>query len=208
MATLLDEYAAIAEWDVSTRQTNEGFIRRTIKPALGHMEVRKVCGPVLDKLYVRLKRCGDLTCTGKPFNEHRNFPVLAISPTDSRPAWRQVAGMLADAIRSGAVIPGDELPSITEVSKLHEIGTGVIRHALETLTAEGLIVARQGRSTIVAGDPAGAGEPRAGLVTQLAWLEVLAGRRKPLHGEVIVGAGGRGKRARRINECSLQALPS
>ncbi len=44
MAGLLDQYAAIAEWDVSTRQTNEGFIRRTIKPALGHMEVRKVRG--------------------------------------------------------------------------------------------------------------------------------------------------------------------
>jgi integrase len=35
MAKLLDEYAAIAPWDVSTRQTNEGFIRRTIKPSLG-----------------------------------------------------------------------------------------------------------------------------------------------------------------------------
>jgi integrase len=45
VAKLLDEYAAIAEWDVSTRQTNEGFIRRTIKPALGHLEVRKVRGP-------------------------------------------------------------------------------------------------------------------------------------------------------------------
>ena len=27
MAKLLDEYAPIAQWDVSTRQTNEGFIR-------------------------------------------------------------------------------------------------------------------------------------------------------------------------------------
>jgi hypothetical protein len=35
VARLLDEYAAIAEWGVSARQTNEGFIRRTIKPALG-----------------------------------------------------------------------------------------------------------------------------------------------------------------------------
>lgn len=35
VARLLDEYAAVAEWDVSTRQTNEGFIRRTIRPALG-----------------------------------------------------------------------------------------------------------------------------------------------------------------------------
>ena len=45
MAGLMDQYMAIAEWDVSTRQTNEGFIRRTIKPALGHLEVRKVRGP-------------------------------------------------------------------------------------------------------------------------------------------------------------------
>jgi hypothetical protein len=28
MAKLLDEYAPIAQWDVSTRQTNGGFIRR------------------------------------------------------------------------------------------------------------------------------------------------------------------------------------
>jgi integrase len=48
LAKLMDEYAAIAPWDVSTRQTNEGFIRRTIKPALGHLEVRKVRGPILD----------------------------------------------------------------------------------------------------------------------------------------------------------------
>jgi hypothetical protein len=41
VAKLMDEYAAVAEWDVSTRQTNEGFIRRTIKPALGPMKVRR-----------------------------------------------------------------------------------------------------------------------------------------------------------------------
>ena len=56
VARLMDEYAPIAEWDVSTRQTNEGFIRRTIKPALGHLKVRKVRGPILDQLYTRLKR--------------------------------------------------------------------------------------------------------------------------------------------------------
>ena len=85
MAKLLDEYAAIAPWDVSTRQTNEGFIRRTIKPALGHLEVRKVRGPILDKLYAELKRCGDLSCTGRPFTEHRNIPALVINPRDRSP---------------------------------------------------------------------------------------------------------------------------
>ena len=88
MTKLLDEYAAVAEWDVSTRQTNEGFIRRTINPALGHLEVRKVRGPILDKLYTRPRRCGDLSFTGKPFTEQRKIPALTIALDDSRPTWR------------------------------------------------------------------------------------------------------------------------
>ncbi|HEX3955598.1 MAG TPA: GntR family transcriptional regulator, partial [Trebonia sp.] len=133
------------------------FIRRTIKPALGHLEVRKVRGPILDKLYTRLKRCGDLSCTGKPFTEHRNVPALTISRDDSRPTWRQVSETLAEAIRSGNLAPGDELPSITELSALQGIGTGVIRHAITELAADGLIIARHGRATVVAGEPSGSG---------------------------------------------------
>jgi integrase len=158
VAKLLEEYAAIAPWDVSTRQTNEGFIRRTIVPALGHMKVRKVRGPILDKLYAELKRCGDLSCTGKAFVEHRNVPVLTINPRDSRPAWQQVTATLTVAIQSGILAPGDELPSITEVSALQGIGTGVIRHALEALAANGLIIARHGRAAVVAGERGG--DPR------------------------------------------------
>jgi integrase len=150
---LLEEYALIAPWDVSTRQTNEGFIRRTIKPALGHLEVRKVRGPILDQLYARLKRCGDLSCTGRPFTEHRNVPALTINPRDRRPAPQQVAEMLAEAIQSGRLVPGDELPSITELSTLQGIGTGVIRKALETLATDGLILVRHGRTSVVAGEP-------------------------------------------------------
>jgi integrase len=153
IASLMNEYAAIAEWDVSTRQTNEGFIRRTIKPALGHLEVRKVRGPVLDQLYARLKRCGDLSCTGTSFTEHRNVPVLAVDPADPRPAWRQVSAILTEAVQSGMLAPGDELPSITEASTLQGIGTGVIRRALEALAADRLILVRHGRTAIVAGEP-------------------------------------------------------
>ena len=154
IAKLLDEYAAIAEWDVSTRQTNEGFIRRTIKPALGHLEVRKVRGPILDQLYARLKRCGDLSCTGRPFTEHRNVPVLVLNPRDRRPAWHQITETLTEAIQSGSLAPGDELPSITELSALQDIGTGVIRRAFEALAADGLILTRRGQSPVVAGTAA------------------------------------------------------
>ncbi len=136
---------------MSTRQTNEGVIRRTIKPALGHLEVRKVRGPILDQLYTRLKRCGDLGCTGRPFTEHRNVPALVINPRDPRPAWQRVTAALTEAIRSGSLAPGEELPSITELSASQGIGTGVARRALEVLAADGLIVVRRGQTAIVAG---------------------------------------------------------
>jgi hypothetical protein len=54
--------------------------------------VRKVRGPILDKLYAELKRCGDLSCTGRSFIEHRNVPVLTVNRRDSRPAWQQGCG--------------------------------------------------------------------------------------------------------------------
>ena len=57
-------YMEVAELDVSTRETYEGYIRRTILPALGSMELRKLRGPVLDMFYARLRRCGNLACTG------------------------------------------------------------------------------------------------------------------------------------------------
>jgi integrase len=58
-----------------------------------------------------------------------------------------------EAITSGVLVPGDEMPSITEASALQGIGTGVIRHALEALAADGLIVARRNQTTVVAGEP-------------------------------------------------------
>ena len=78
---------------------------------------------------------------------------LTVNPRDRRPAWQQVAAMLTEAIQAGVLASGDELPSITEVSALQGIGTGVIRHALEALAADGLIIVRHGRSAVVAGEP-------------------------------------------------------
>jgi hypothetical protein len=121
-------------------QLPSGSFRVTVyigtDPALGHIEVRKVRGPILDQLYARLKRCGDLSCTGRPFIEHRNFPALVIKARDRCPASQQVADMLAEAIQSGRLAPGNELPSIAELSSSQGIGTGVIRAALEALAAD------------------------------------------------------------------------
>jgi hypothetical protein len=64
VAEVLAQHLDVAELEPSTRETYEGYLRRTILPALGSMELRKVRGPVLATFYARLRRCGNLGCTG------------------------------------------------------------------------------------------------------------------------------------------------
>jgi integrase len=153
VAQLLDQYVSTAGWDVSTRESNLGYIRRTIKPALGSLQVRKVRGPILDTLYSRLMRCGNLACTGKPFTEHRNIPDLRPDPADPRLEWEQAADRVRAAIRSGQLASGDTLPSVPDLARLQGLKPGTVRHAFLALAEEGLVHIRHGRTTTIAGEP-------------------------------------------------------
>jgi integrase len=152
VAQLMDRYAEVADWDLSTRKANEYYIRRVIKPALGHLQVRKVRGPLLDLFYAQLRRCSDPLCTGEPFTEHRNVPTVAVDPASRQPAWQQVADTIGDAIRSGMLAAGEPLPSVREINALQDIPVATLQHALAVLADEGLLLVRQGRPAIVAGD--------------------------------------------------------
>ena len=151
-------YMEIAELDVSTRRTYEGYIRRTILPALGPMELRKVRGPLLDNFYARLRKCGDLACNGRPSIQHTAFPPLDVAHS-RRTAWTQVASTISDAIRSGQLVAGAELPSAREMSDRYGLRLTTAQHALAALAEEGLIEVRQGRRSVVRG--AAAVKPRA-----------------------------------------------
>ena len=155
VAELLDEYVPIAGWDVSTLETNLGYIRRTIKPALGAREVRKVRGPLLDNLYARLQQCGNLACAGKPFTEHRHVPDLRPDVGDGRAEWEEAAGRLREAVTGGALVRGDALPSVPEIGRLQGLKPGTLKHVFRVLEAEGLLVIRHGRTRQVAGEPPG-----------------------------------------------------
>jgi hypothetical protein len=45
VAQLMDRYAEVADWDLSTRKAHEYYIQRVIKPALRHLQARKIRGP-------------------------------------------------------------------------------------------------------------------------------------------------------------------
>src|SRR5712691_2344050 len=159
VSQLLDQYAQVADRDVSTRESFQGYIRRTIKPGLGHLQVRKVRGPILDMLYARLKKCGDLACNVKSFTEHRNVPDLRPSPDDRRQPWEQVTGKLREAIKSGSLPAGSPLPSVRDLQALQGIRRSTLQHAFTALAGEGLIFIRQGRTGVVAGAPDEADAP-------------------------------------------------
>ena len=63
-----------------------------------------------------------------------------------------MADTIADAIRSGMLVAGEPLPSVREMSNLQGVPVATLQHALAVLANEGLVVVRQGRTAIVAGD--------------------------------------------------------
>jgi integrase len=160
VADVLARYMAVAELDPSTQNTYAGYIRRTILPALGSMELRKVRGPLLDTFYARLRRCGDVACTGKPFTEHQSFPGLTIEPGTARSAWRRASAAIRDAASSGQLAPGEQLPSVRELAAQHGLPVAAVRHAFEELAREGVIAVHHGRRATVSGGPGTAPMPR------------------------------------------------
>jgi DNA-binding transcriptional regulator YhcF (GntR family) len=137
--------------DRTAAQIELGNIRRVIKPALGHLQVRKIRGPLLDLLYAQLRRCSNSGCTGKGLIEYRNVPILTVDSVCRRPAWQQVADSIGDAIGCGVLAAGDSLPSVREMSALQDVPVATLQYALAVLADDGLIVVRQGRTAVVAG---------------------------------------------------------
>ncbi|WP_026361548.1 site-specific integrase [Amycolatopsis nigrescens] len=64
----LDEWMRVTELEDSTRKTYQGYIDRTIKPALGAEPAKKIDARVLESFYTELRRCR-IRCDDKPFIE-------------------------------------------------------------------------------------------------------------------------------------------
>jgi integrase len=69
LALALERYLEVTDLGVSTRATNETYIRRVLLPVLGHVKLRKIGPDSLDALYAHLRRCSRL-CGRLPKVEH------------------------------------------------------------------------------------------------------------------------------------------
>lgn len=77
--------------------------------------------------------------------------VACIEPgADAAPLYRQAKRALLESIEAGRCAPGSALPSETTLAAALGISIGTLRHAVDELVAERILMRRQGRGTFVA----------------------------------------------------------
>lgn len=75
---------------------------------------------------------------------------IRIETTSGVPIVRQIADQIRNHSVSGALLPGDRLPSVRQLAKELAVNQNTILRVYERLTAEGLLERRQGDGTYVA----------------------------------------------------------
>jgi GntR family transcriptional regulator/MocR family aminotransferase len=76
--------------------------------------------------------------------------VFSVDPTSPEPVYRQLYGSLRDAILSGQLAPGTQLPSTRTLALELGLARGTILNAYEQLFAEGYVEGEMGSGTYVA----------------------------------------------------------
>lgn len=71
------------------------------------------------------------------------------SPTFS-PLYQQIKALITQSLQSGEWKPGDLIPSEVELANRFKVSQGTVRKAIDELSAENLVVRRQGKGTFVA----------------------------------------------------------
>jgi len=72
-----------------------------------------------------------------------------IDRTDDKPPYRQIAGMLREAIGSGQFDGGKRLPSETALMEHFGVARMTVRQAVQELRSEGLVISEHGRGVFV-----------------------------------------------------------
>ncbi|WDZ84290.1 winged helix-turn-helix domain-containing protein [Micromonospora cathayae] len=66
------------------------------------------------------------------------------------PKWAELADHIRKQIASGELSPGEKLPSTAQLCQIHGVSSIVVRNAMLTLKAEGLVVGVPGVGVYVA----------------------------------------------------------
>jgi DNA-binding GntR family transcriptional regulator len=96
---------------------------------------------------------------------------VTVKNDDPRSPYAQVADDLRRQIATGRLKAGAKLDSNPKLAEHYGVAVMTIRHALDVLREEGLIVTQQGRGTFVVEDAPGEGSDTGTLTTELASIK-------------------------------------
>jgi len=83
--------------------------------------------------------------------------MLDIDRRSSLPLYSQVKHAISSQIESGTLVPGDQLPSESELCARFALSRTTVRQALSELETDGTLLRRKGRGTFVASKPESSG---------------------------------------------------
>jgi len=75
---LLDRFFEVADLEMTTRLTYEGYTRRNIRPALGDLPLRKLTADVLDRFYAQMRKHGGGPCQRCRSRARTGLPTLRV----------------------------------------------------------------------------------------------------------------------------------
>jgi GntR family transcriptional regulator len=73
----------------------------------------------------------------------------ALTPAFS-PLYQQIKGLILQSLQSGEWKPGEAIPSEMDLAARFRVSQGTVRKAIDELSADNLVVRRQGKGTFVA----------------------------------------------------------
>ena len=125
------------------------------------------------------------------------MPLFSVDPSRGEPLFQQLVDAVKKAVATGALAPGDRLPSVRELAADLLINPNTIAKAFRELESEGVTVGRAGTGTFVAERPPALSKDER----RRRLLEALEGA---LAAAAVTGVGR--AEARRIFEEALERL--
>lgn len=77
---------------------------------------------------------------------------LSLDSHSGTPIYLQIKEQMRLAVATGAILPGEQLPTVRELAAQLRINPNTMARVYRELQAEGLLVSRQGSGTFVADD--------------------------------------------------------
>lgn len=121
---------------------------------------------------------------------------LRIDLKSGVPFYRQIIDQVLTAIASGALVPGNQLPTVRQLAVDLSINPNTVVRAYRELEIRGILSTQQGSGTFIASGQ----EMRGDEVERQQRLSRLAG-------EFVARAGGEGFTLKELRDCLTEMFP-